>query len=161
MKGDSWTDLIHPDDLPEAIAKRAEAWQTRSAYRFEGRFRRFDGAQVWMHVTCKPRFDSAGELIGYVGIASDITEAKRAEIELRASESLLRAMFDNAGVGMVLMDRDSIIRRANAAFAKLVGRPVEALIGTRCLDITHPEDVAANDEAMAALDAGANAFAFE
>ncbi|MDQ4086914.1 MAG: PAS domain S-box protein, partial [Pseudomonadota bacterium] len=160
LRGDAWTRLCHPNDLPMVAERRGRAWEKREPYEFEARFRRHDGEWRWLRASCKPR-QGADAFLGYVGMAVDVTESRRAEEELRASEALLRAMFDNAGVGMVLMDSECRIERANAAFCAIVGRGAEELAGTSCLDFTHPDDVPANMEAVTAIGRGASAYAFE
>lgn len=52
--------------------------------------------------------------------------------------------FDHAPIGIALVDLEGRILRGNAAFAKLVGLPIEKVIGTHFKDFTHPEDVEAD-----------------
>ena len=151
LLGDAWMKMIHADDIPGILAVRDESWRTGRPYGYEARFQRAGGEWRWLEVSCAPRLDAKGAVAGYVGMAVDITERRRAEAELRGSEKLLRAMFDNAGVGMVLMDRECMIAEANAAFAAIVGRAREALPGTCCLGLTHPDDLPANRSALDAL----------
>lgn len=78
-------------------------------------------------------------------------ERLRAEAALRDSEALLRATFDNAGVGMVLMDGDGIVGRANATFCGIVGRQTYRLAGRSFVALIHPDDTEAVRGALAAL----------
>jgi PAS domain S-box-containing protein len=91
LAGEVWTTLIHPDDLPPAIATRARAWAEKTSYGFDARFRGADGDQRWMRVTCRPRFDANEQLIGYVGLAVDFTDARAAELALRELNQSLEA----------------------------------------------------------------------
>lgn len=68
-----------------------------------------------------------------------------------ASEDRFRAIFENAGVGMVLIDGQCKIINANQAFCEIVGRNCADLLGTSCMDITHPEDLAENERVIARL----------
>ena len=52
-------------------------------FTLEGRYRRHDGEYRWLRSVSQPRFGPDGELIGFIGVASDITLAKEAELELR------------------------------------------------------------------------------
>lgn len=51
-------------------------------------------------VSVLPRFDRAGQLVGSVHVARDITERKHAEERLRASEQRLLVALESAGVGI-------------------------------------------------------------
>lgn len=94
LLGHSWIGLVHPEDIPAILELRSEAWKTGSPYGWEARFRRSDGEWLWIKANCAPRFDAHGNVQGYVGMAVDITESRRAEAELRASERHLRLMVD-------------------------------------------------------------------
>ena len=60
-------------------ATRAEARESFAAYSWMARFRRHDGEWRWMHGTSQPRFDESGGFQGYISLAMDVTEARRAE----------------------------------------------------------------------------------
>jgi PAS domain S-box-containing protein len=94
LLGHAWIGLVHEEDIPAILELRTEAWKTGSPYGWEARFRRSDGTWLWVHASCAPRIDSEGKVRGYVGMAVDVTESRRAEAELRASERHLRLMVD-------------------------------------------------------------------
>ncbi|WP_312224195.1 diguanylate cyclase [Rhizobium rhizoryzae] len=52
--------------------------------------------------------------------------------------------FDNAPIGIALVDLEGRIIRCNAAFAKLLSLPLEKVLGTHFRDFTHPEDIEAD-----------------
>lgn len=52
--------------------------------------------------------------------------------------------FDHAPIGIALVDLQGRILRGNAAFAKLVGLPIEQVIGMHFRDFTHPDDLEAD-----------------
>ena len=66
-------------------------------------------------------------------------------------EDRFRAIFERAGVGLVLIDEHCNIFDTNQAFCDIVGRSVADLLGTSCMDITHPDDVAKNEQVIEQL----------
>ena len=98
-------------------------------------------AYQWSIVIRFPIFDAQGRVSVVGGFALDITERKRAEAALRASEARLAAFMENAPVGMYLKDRDGRYLLANPEMAKVYGRPVEQIIGST------PEDLLTASEA--------------
>ena len=67
-------------------------------------------------------------------------EIKKAQAALRESEERYRAVFDNAGIGIDLVDRDGRFMQVNNALISMLGytdREFHRLIFT---DITHPDD---------------------
>ena len=72
----------------------------------------------------QPRFGPDGELIGFIGVATDITLAKEAELDLKAlveertaelteSEARFRAIFDTVLEVIVLLDPDGTVLELN------------------------------------------------
>ena len=91
----------------------------------------------------------------------DVTEHRRTEVRLRASEALFRGAFEDTTVPMALLALDNRFVRVNAAFARLFGYPRDELLGLSMPDITHPDDVAESLARREALLAGAAHFAQE
>ncbi len=71
-----------------------------------------------------------------------------------ASEELLRSAFDRAPIGMSVVATDGRWLRVNEAYCDMLGYTREALLGTTFRDLTHPDDVAADDEFVASVAAG-------
>ena len=78
-----WVEAVHPDDRDQIVAAQVEATKALKPYELVGRLRRHDGQWRWIRAVSVPRLDSEGHAIGMVGTASDITEAKEAELELQ------------------------------------------------------------------------------
>jgi PAS domain S-box-containing protein len=92
-------------------------------------------------------------------VAKDITEreeeralALRREEQLRLSEERFRQGFDHAPIGMTLLDPKTLrYLRVNDAFCQLVGRTREALMELTFIDLSHPEDIAADQAGVERL----------
>jgi len=72
----------------------------------------------------------------------DVTDQRRAETELRTSESLFHAVFENTHVATVLLDLNHRFIRVNSAFAQLFGYSQSEMLGMTMPDITYPDDLA-------------------
>jgi PAS domain S-box-containing protein len=83
-----WLDDIHPADR-ERILHSAFNNQSTSAYDEEYRIVRPDGTIRWIHDRAFPVRNQAGEIYRIAGVATDITERKRAQTALLTSESRL------------------------------------------------------------------------
>jgi PAS domain S-box-containing protein len=119
-----WRAGIHPDDLERILAESVAGEASMETFTLEGRFRRGDGEYRWLRSTSSPRFGPDGELVGFIGAATDITLAKEAELELRRqveeqtselalSEARFRAVFDTVLEVLVLMEPDGTIVELN------------------------------------------------
>ena len=118
LKGWVSSDPVHPEDLPHVIEVLTHALETGQTYEVESRHRRFDGVYRWFHVRGFPLRDIEGSILRWCVLLTDIDDRKRAEAqrdriiqELQAQQSMLseseqrfRAIFDEAGTGMALVD---------------------------------------------------------
>ncbi|WP_416461036.1 response regulator [Rubrivivax gelatinosus] len=85
-------------------------------------------------VTKAPLRDGDGRIVGLVGVASDITEARQGEQALRESEARFRSVFEVLNEGIIVRTPDGTIVDANPAAERLLQRPVDWLRGRRLLD---------------------------
>ena len=85
----------------------------------------------------------------------DITDRKKAEEAMRASEISFKTIFEEAPLGIALIDSLSgYIYSANQMFAKIVGKTVEEMEQIDWKRITHPDDFQKDFENMTLLNAG-------
>src|SRR5207344_224174 len=100
-----------------------------------------DGSKRYVSVSGLPVFDETGRFIGYRGVGRHITDRKRAEAALRASEERWRAMFETAPVGIATIDFEQ--RRyltANQSFQRMTGYTEAELRSLTTLELTHEDD---------------------
>ncbi|HXE57869.1 MAG TPA: PAS domain S-box protein, partial [Gemmatimonadales bacterium] len=75
-------DFVFEEDKAE-LDRHFQAMLRGSTARFDFRFRRGDGSELWLLVSPSPVRDAAGRVAGVMGLFTDITERKRAETALR------------------------------------------------------------------------------
>jgi PAS domain S-box-containing protein len=153
MLGKSLLDFVDEDDRAAAESYLTRRRQNISE-QHELRFRRKDGQKLWALVAASPLTDERGEVVGALGMLTDITRLKRAEATLRANELELRTIFDNAAIGIALVDVEGRSRRSNRALQRMLGYSAEELSEMSFPAFTHPEDVAADSELYARMLAG-------
>src|SRR6266436_2991473 len=89
-----YQDITHPDDLAASIDATTALFRGESAnLGLEKRFVRKDGSLVWAEVFASLQRDAAGAPAYDIGIIHDITERKRLEEALRASEERYRFLI--------------------------------------------------------------------
>jgi PAS domain S-box-containing protein len=105
-----------------------------------------DGGAVLLHCRTSLIRDEQGAPIGMCGIATDITETKRREEQLRESERRFRRLHEQLPIGYFGLDREGCYVDANPAWLNLLGLPREQVEGSRftdLLDDSHLERFAA------------------
>lgn len=98
-----------------------------------------DGPHTYL-VTRFPLYNQQNELYAIGAIATDITRRKQAEEALHASQLRLKAIFDNAAVGMVLVDLQGYALEVNQTWLDLLGCTAADISALTLLDITFSED---------------------
>jgi PAS domain S-box-containing protein len=141
LPGRHCTELLHPDGDAELAAAQDLIRRGEPLENFINPGRRRDGSKVWVLTNGVPIHDADGRVAGYRGTDKDITEQYLAEQELKASRARLAAVFDNAPIGMALLDAERRLVLVNRALAALVGEHVETLTGRSADDVTHPDDL--------------------
>ena len=87
--GDGWNSLLHPEDQARAFAAWQEAVAGRAPYDLEYRVRRLDGRYEWFRVVGRPLRDPAGRIVRWFGVALNIQDLKRTEVQLRQAKAQL------------------------------------------------------------------------
>lgn len=90
-----------------------------------------DGQKKIISASCSPVLCS-GVITGTVVAFRDITRIKRVEDELTAERNNFRAIFESSPTGIIIINRNRIIRQTNKAFLKICGKNEKDVVG-RCV----------------------------
>ena len=129
-----WLNLIHPEDRPRVAEAATTALRRGPRYDVEYRVVRPDGAVRVVHSRGDVTWDDAGRPLRQFGVLQDITELRRAERELRASETRFRTFVDHAMDAFFLLDDRLTVLDVNRQACESLGYSREELVGM------HPRD---------------------
>ncbi len=99
-----------------------------------------DGKPQWMLISKIPLRDKNDEIIGMVGVTTDITERKHTLEALKNSEQKFRTIFDKANDGLFLLNPETkTFVMCNAACLKMLGYTNEEFLNLD-IDAIHPSE---------------------
>jgi two-component system cell cycle sensor histidine kinase/response regulator CckA len=151
---EEWESRLHPDDRDRVLAHLHDYLAGRvPEYSSEFRLRHKSGEFRWISTQGTAIRDARGQPLRLLGCHIDITERKRAEAAIRASEERLSAVVRHAPnvaiqwydeAGRVLLWNEASQRIFGFSAAEAVGRTLDELIHT-------PEEAAAFHESLAEI----------
>ncbi|MDM9383404.1 PAS domain S-box protein [Chlorogloeopsis sp. ULAP01] len=159
---EEWAKWVHPDDLANAEADMRSALQTGEFFT-DWRVIWKDGSIHWLHGRARVFYDDDGKPLKMLGINVDITDRKRAEIALKASEARFRRIVDSNIIGVFFCDMSGNITQANDAFLQMVGYAQEDLLAGKLdwQEMTPPEHIEQTEQAVEELKLYGVCTAFE
>ncbi len=137
-------DVLSPAYPPEV----RDAW--RAAYdralqgeefRWETDWTDSDGRQRFFENTFCPLRDTSGETIGVLVVTHDITERKRAERTLQASEERYRAVVEDQTEVIGRFTSDGTIIFVNDVYCRFFGKPAAELLGKQWQPVAVADDL--------------------
>ena len=141
-------------EVPRDDAAFARALRTGRAVRdLTMGVEREDGSIVWLQASAEPLFDDDDptRVTGVVTTFADITQTRAAAAALRRSEQQFREAMEHAPIGMALVEVDGRFREVNRALCRLLGYDEPELLALTFQQVTHPDDLDADLDNVAAL----------
>jgi diguanylate cyclase (GGDEF)-like protein/PAS domain S-box-containing protein len=157
--GEGWLQGLHSDDREAYIAHYQQAFQAQESFHSEYRLMDAKGVYHWILEMGKPRYSPEGKFMGMIGSSLDISDRKQAEQELQAREKQFRLIFELAPAGMSIMSIEGKFLNVNQSLCHLLGYSATELLERNWMDITHPDDLPANQNLVAKIIRGELAYA--
>ena len=127
--------FVHPDDLERCGAFLVSLFETGQRQGpVEYRVRHKDG-EYRCHTSNAALLDAPDGSMVFVGIARDITERKKAEEAMRASEAMLSSVLDNSSTVIFIKDLDGKYLLINKCYEDLFHITREEILGKTDFDI--------------------------
>lgn len=98
-----------------------------------------DGKERFIELSVSLIADASGVPKGFRGVVRDITDRKKAEIELRMSEEKYRSVVENASILIVII-QEGLVQYANPMSLQITGYSPAELAGRSIAELIHPED---------------------
>ena len=134
---ESFAAAVHPEDREKVIGQLLLCIEKGKSYEIEHRLLFEDGSCQWVYSIVEPLVNGSGQVVQVYGTTQDITERKRAEVELSNKTNELQAIFDSISDGITVYDHEGRVQHHNqispALFPGKIGK------GKHCRDVFHAE----------------------
>jgi PAS domain S-box-containing protein len=152
-----WRKVLHSDDLTRILEEQVAGESSRRLFSLEARYRRCDGEYRWVRSVSQPRWDADGGFAGFVGVGYDVTEAKRAEEDLKRINDLLAeriqaalAERDEAEAALHRAQKLEAVGQLTGGVAHDFNNLLTVVIGALDLMQRHPADGARRERMIEA-----------
>ncbi len=106
---------------------------------FESEARTTSNRSIWVVETARAVYDEAGNIIHIDGTMLDVTKRRQAELELEHQRAYFQELFDRSPLGIILVDNNGVILKANKGFGDLFGYKEDEVVGTRSRHLVVPD----------------------
>jgi PAS domain S-box-containing protein len=120
--GRNYSHLVNPKEhRADFETLLGRTLQGESSFGLEFLRQRKDGAQIYINSSAAPLHDARGNVMGVMAVMLDITQHKRAEAALLASEKRFKQLVENSPFPLVLVDAKNDIEYLNPKFLQILG----------------------------------------
>ncbi|MBY0439880.1 MAG: PAS domain S-box protein, partial [Burkholderiales bacterium] len=152
LVGRHFRDILHPDELPDVMDRRARLLDGRvEGYQAEKRYRRKDGSWFWVAVTLSLARNADGTPSYMISTVEDIDGRREAQQKLRLSDARFQSFMDAVPAMAWLSDADGRHVYLNQAWEREVGRPRNLWLGRSAGELQQSGAAAPDPHAGAAV----------
>ncbi len=126
------TDQAFPHEIGIRFMKMINLVIATKKLYFTEELYQFADGERWASTRLVPITGPGGEVVKILGIATDVTESKRAEEAFIASEAQKTAILDGITSNIAFVDKDLKVLWANKVASKSVNKPTAEMIGHTC-----------------------------
>ncbi|WP_396595530.1 PAS domain S-box protein [Brevundimonas sp. R86498] len=116
-----WRNFIHPEDQDRLVQESAAGEAAGQPFSLEARYRHHSGEYRWLRSVSRPRLGPGGDVIGFVGVAFDVTDARRVEQDLKRINELLEERVGEALAEKARAEADLMHAQRMEAVGRLTG----------------------------------------
>ncbi len=132
---EEWSKRVHPEDIDWVTELIQEHFaQKTSFYISEHRVLCKDGSYKWILDRGQALWDEAGNVIRMAGSHTDITNRKRAELELKQERDFTQAILDTVGALVTVLDCEGRIVSFNHTCEQITGYDFSEVQGKKIWD---------------------------
>jgi len=138
---EAWQASVLPEDLEKTSQAVQDAIEGKKDFNTTFRVKWPNGQVRWIKAEATVIRNKQGTALQMIGINTDVTELKIAQLQLVTSEESLQGAFENSSVGMALVGMDGTFIQVNQSFCRSLGYTNSELLRLTFQDITHPDDL--------------------
>jgi len=115
--GNGYQKAMHPDDLPNLVARFSHGITTGEECEAEVRYLRHDGVYRWSLARAAPFRDSDGKVLKWYGTNTDIDDLVRARIAERRVKEQMITLLTHADIQLFAIDAQGIVTMSEGSFS--------------------------------------------
>jgi two-component system sensor histidine kinase/response regulator len=158
--GRSLDDLIVPRDLHKKAAGWTRQVMKGNTLLLEGPRHRKDGTLIDASIEASPVVVNHKQ-VGFRAVYRDITAQKQAAEAFRREKAYLEQLVETAAEGILALDENGLISRANGEFLRMFGYSAGEVIGRQVDDLIVPDDLKDEGKELHRIASGGRRFVKE